>query len=136
MEKMKKETWEEETLRLLNEGELGEALKMFRQKHKMFNRFVCDKCGNVQHTMSVSQGCDKCSNASLPIKIIVEEPTTKSMISKIAWWLFQIATITYFMIAAIGINSEKREKIGYLKGRISMYKEIMEYVEAKQEETE
>jgi len=52
------ETWEEEVLRLLNTGESAEALKMFRDKHGMVNRFVCAKCGASQDRLGPCAACN------------------------------------------------------------------------------
>jgi len=53
------ETWGQETLRLLNEGEHGEALKMFQQKHGMVSRFKCKECGHISDT-SMGYVCEEC----------------------------------------------------------------------------
>lgn len=35
-------------VRLINDGEIGEAYKEFREYHGIVNRFVCDNCLNTK----------------------------------------------------------------------------------------
>ena len=68
------ERWEEETLRLLNDGELGEALKMFRQHHRMVNRFVCMDCGFTSPNFVHGKGCEKCESDKIETRVVVDPP--------------------------------------------------------------
>ena len=65
------ETWEEEVLRLLNDGEYGEALKMFRQKHDMVNRFRCSDCGFTSSKIT-NFTCENCSVHNIKVVVVQE----------------------------------------------------------------
>jgi hypothetical protein len=56
-----------EIIRLLNDGELGEALKEFRRMHSLVNRFLCNACGHISDHSTISK-CDECGG---DIKVVV-----------------------------------------------------------------
>ncbi len=70
------ETWEEETLRLLNEGHLSDALKMFREKHGMVNRYQCKKCKHIT-TGYTNLGCTNCGCHNFKAVVVIERESQK-----------------------------------------------------------
>ncbi len=64
--------WLSEIVQLLNESEQSEALRCFRKRFNLVNRFVCQRCGNVQANFDSKIGCEKCGFNKADIKVIQE----------------------------------------------------------------